>query len=68
MQLLKVKEVAKIFGISRATVYRWEKEGDFPSRRVIGPNTVRWSEKEIADWILSRPDASTTSVRTLEVS
>jgi prophage regulatory protein len=42
---------------SRMHVDREEKAGRFPRRRQLGPNTVAWVEKEIDEWMASRPAA-----------
>jgi predicted DNA-binding transcriptional regulator AlpA len=36
---------------------RIDRDG-FPRGRMLGPNTRVWSEKEIDDWLSSRPTAS----------
>ncbi len=57
MRLLRPTEVAQRVGLSRATLWRLEHAGEFPSRRQIGPNSVGWLEHEIEEWIESRPYA-----------
>ena len=44
----------KTGGLSRTTIWRLEREGFFPKRRVITPHTVAWNEDEIDAWIQSR--------------
>jgi prophage regulatory protein len=55
MQLLRVREVVKITGLSRMTIYRLEKEGEFPSRRRLGKNSIAWIDHEVSTWIAQRP-------------
>jgi len=51
-RLLRLDDVlAKIGGLSRSTIYRLERDGFFPKRRVIKPKIVRWDETEIDNWI-----------------
>ncbi|NJL26516.1 MAG: AlpA family phage regulatory protein [Thermoanaerobaculia bacterium] len=45
-------------GVSRATIWRWERWGVLPPRRRLGPNTVAWVEAEIQAFIESRPAIS----------
>lgn len=55
MKLLREKDVLERLGISRATLWRWERAGITPPRRQVGPNVVGWLEEEIDDFIASRP-------------
>ena len=41
----------KIGGLSRSTIYRLERDGFFPKRRVVTPRIVVWDESEIDAWI-----------------
>ena len=58
MQLLRIREVVKLTGLSRMTIYRMEKAGDFPSRRRLGKNSVAWLEADVETWISARPVVS----------
>ncbi|MNX87966.1 Prophage CP4-57 regulatory protein (AlpA) [compost metagenome] len=53
--LLRIWDVEKILGISRSTIYRKERKGEFPSRVRIGDNSVAWREDDIRAWLESRP-------------
>jgi prophage regulatory protein len=46
-RLLRLSEVRHRVGLSRATLWRWERVGKFPKRRRIGPNTVGWLKSEV---------------------
>ena len=54
-QFLRRREVEKITGLSRSTIYRLMDAGEFPQAKSIGPNCVRWLLSEIIAWIESRP-------------
>ncbi len=41
-------------GVSRDTIYRWEKEGNFPKRVVMGKHFIVWKLKDIDNWITER--------------
>ena len=41
----------KTGGLSRSTIYRLERSGFFPKRRVVTPRIVVWDEIEIDGWI-----------------
>ena len=50
-RLLKSSEVEEMVGLSRPTLWRRQQLGTFPSRLQVGPNSVRWKESEILEWI-----------------
>lgn len=54
-RLIRKPELTRMTGLSPSTLWRLEKSGEFPARRQIGPNSVAWFEKDIRDWIDSRP-------------
>jgi prophage regulatory protein len=58
MQLLRIRDVMKITGLSRMTIYRMEGKGEFPPRRRLGQNSVAWLEDDIANWATQRPVVS----------
>lgn len=55
---LRWPTVQKMVGVSRATVDRWERAGDFPKRRRLGRNSVAWPRAEIETWCASRPQGA----------
>lgn len=40
-------EVGHWYGISRVSVWRWVRGGLLPQPRKLGPNTTRWSRKDL---------------------
>lgn len=48
-EYLSVHDVARRFGISSATVYRWARDGLIPKGRQWGPRTRRWRADEIKE-------------------
>jgi len=54
MRFLRATEVAEKVGLSQTTIWRLERDGDFPRRRQLGPNSVGWLESEIEEWMASR--------------
>lgn len=50
-RFLNVKEVLEIVGISRMTLERKEKMGEFPKRIKITSRKIVWKESDIANWI-----------------
>jgi prophage regulatory protein len=52
---LRLEAVIERTGLSRATLWRLEKEGQFPKRRRLSPGRVAWLREEVDTWIQSRP-------------
>lgn len=54
-RLLRAPEVSEITGMARSTIWRLERDGNFPARRKITPRLVGWLSDEIEEWLRSRP-------------
>ena len=54
-RLLRRQQVEEITGLSRSSIYRLMKSGEFPRPVKVGPAAVRWRESDIMDWLESRP-------------
>lgn len=54
-RILRVRDVTERVGLGRTSLWRKERDGEFPRRRVIGGGIVGYLESEIDDWIKSRP-------------
>ena len=54
-RLLRRREVEKITGIGRSSIYRLMKKGKFPRGVRIGSKVVRWRLSEIMAWLKSLP-------------
>lgn len=51
-KLIKITQVCKLLGISRATLWRIiQQDTSFPKKRYISPNRVAFVEAEIHEWI-----------------
>lgn len=59
MRILRLPEVINCTGLSRATIWRKERDGTFPIRVRTGVNSVGWKSIEIEEWIEALPRAST---------
>ena len=55
MRFLRLKEVVGATGLSRMTIWRLERSGEFPRRRRLGPRSVAWLQSDVEQWIESRP-------------
>ena len=59
--MLSVKEVAEMLGVSQSAVYKWVAEGDFPKPYKLGNGdarraTSRWKREDIDYWLEERRD------------
>jgi prophage regulatory protein len=54
LKLLRFPMVRERTGLSRSTIWRLERKGDFPKHRRISANVVAWVEEEVTSWIHSR--------------
>ena len=63
MKILRIQDVINVTGLSRTTVWRLERRGDFPRRLILGQNSCGWVAQEIQDWIASRPRGMTSGKR-----
>ena len=57
-RLFRRPEVEQRGQIGRSTIYRLLRVGHFPVPITVGPRAVRWSEREIENWMASRPRAT----------
>jgi prophage regulatory protein len=58
-RFLSLREVREMIGVSAATLWRWQREGRFPRRRLISRGRVAWLASEVAEWMRTRPLART---------
>jgi prophage regulatory protein len=56
-RIIREAECEKMSGLSRVTRWRLEREGLFPARVQIGPNSVGWHLSEILEWQENCPRA-----------
>jgi prophage regulatory protein len=54
VKLLRFPVVRERTGLSRSTIWRLERRGEFPKHHRIAPNIVAWSEIEVSRWIEQR--------------
>lgn len=54
MTILRMPDVRRKTGLSKSRIYRLEREGRFPARVELGPNSVGWYENEVDEWNSAR--------------
>jgi len=47
---LSDEQLAKRYGVSRSTIWRWLRKGDFPSPVKLGPGCTRWPLDDVQAW------------------
>ncbi|PHM50985.1 helix-turn-helix transcriptional regulator [Xenorhabdus sp. KK7.4] len=52
--LIRLPEVQRRTGYSKAWIYKLISDGEFPKQVKIGPRSVAFIEAEIDDWIAQR--------------
>lgn len=53
-RIIRAKEISETTGLSRTTIWRLEKKGDFPDRVQLGTGSVGWKLSDVNKWIHSR--------------
>lgn len=53
-RIIRAAELAECLGVSRVTLWRWERAGRIPPKRCIGPNVVGWLQSEIDEWFAAK--------------
>lgn len=53
-RILRGNEVQKMIGVSRSTIWRLGRKGDFPARLSLGVSSIGWLKSDIETWIQSR--------------
>jgi len=53
MYLMDVKEVMELVTLSRTTIYRKVKAGEFPAPKRLGSRTMRWKREDVLTWLES---------------
>jgi prophage regulatory protein len=59
--LLRLREVQRISGLSRSSIYRMEAAGNFPARVQLSERAIAWRADEIHAWIAARPRVAATN-------
>jgi len=62
-KLLRPKDVQRMSGLSRTTIWRLEQRGLFPLRRQLGARIVGWREEDVSAWLESLPTAPPKNVK-----
>ncbi len=50
----RYEDLKKQFNLSRSSLDRWEKSGDFPKRIRLGANSIAWRSEDVQRWLQER--------------
>lgn len=50
-RILKMRDVAELTSLHRATIYRLIERGEFPKNRKLSPQRVGWSAADVDAWL-----------------
>ena len=53
-RILRANEVQQIVGLSRSTIWRMERKGQFPARLPLGTGSIGWLKSDIEAWMQNR--------------
>jgi len=53
-RILRAHEVQQIVGVSRSTIWRMERKGQFPARLPLGTGSIGWLKSDIEAWMQNR--------------
>ena len=57
-EILRIKDIIRVTGLSRTSIWRYVKSGSFPEPVSLGgpgSRTTGWYASEVADWLETRP-------------
>ena len=52
-RILRLREVMRLTGLSKATIHRRYRDGTFPEPVRLGPQSIGWWRAEILEWLES---------------
>ena len=47
---LSVDQIAERFNVSKDTIWRWRRKGEFPAPFKLGGKTTRWRLSDVEEW------------------
>jgi prophage regulatory protein len=56
--MIRMKSLARLIGVDRATIYRWMKAGTFPQPVNVGEHAMSFYEDEVIEWQKQREEQS----------
>ena len=56
-EVLRHKDVTEAIGLSKSTIWRMRKAGEFPQPIVLSKRAVGWRREDIEEWLENRKEA-----------
>jgi predicted DNA-binding transcriptional regulator AlpA len=53
-RIVRAKELQELTGLSRTTLWRMERKGEFPDRVPLSGSSVGWRYSEVMEWMRTR--------------
>lgn len=53
-KIIRFGELAEQFGVSKTTIWRWRRSGDFPNHILLGPRIIGWKVNDIENWLSAK--------------
>lgn len=53
-RIIRSREVQELTGLSRTTLWRMERKGEFPDRLPLSAGSVGWRLSEVEEWVKSK--------------
>ncbi len=54
MKILREHDICERLKVSRSTLWRWRRKGNFPRPIRLGENTIGWLEDDFNNWVQER--------------
>ena len=53
-KIFRTNDLCELLSISRATLHRFRRQGEFPEPVQLGPNMVGWLASDVDAWVEAR--------------
>ena len=68
IRLIRKEALLRLISVSNSTLFRWERDGNFPPRIKIGHKAVAWRIAEIEDWLTRKSEYTSTDEKLSGIS
>ena len=56
-EILRTNDVLDKISVSKSTLHRLRRRGEFPAAIRLAPNAIAWRREDINEWLAARPAA-----------
>jgi prophage regulatory protein len=57
--ILRIGQLVEKIGLSRSSILRMEKEGEFPKKIILSKRVIGWLESDVNDWLMQQAGRNT---------